>query len=206
MEITRTANAGVLLQLDGVSLLLDGVCKAVHTYMGTPDAIRQTLTEQVPDVLAFTHKHLDHYDSIYAAGYEKRTQRPVYGPERPCEIEVGRVKLQSIATRHIGRVDVPHVSFIIAGSKTVWFMGDASPITLKGWKHLPKPDVLIASFAYALTQPAWQTTKEIGAKEIILLHLPDPGRDVCGLWDAVKKTTHQEPALKIPEIGQTLTI
>ena len=81
MEITRTANAGVLLLLDGVSFLLDGVAQELAPYAGTPHHFREQFIKNPPDVVAFTHMHKDHYDENYAEEYRIKTLRPVYGPE-----------------------------------------------------------------------------------------------------------------------------
>ena len=50
MEIQRTANAGVLLKIDGVSVLLDGLCDGVEGYLPTPPAIAENLLQ---DLLGF---------------------------------------------------------------------------------------------------------------------------------------------------------
>ena len=124
LKLTRTANAGVLMEIDGVSILLDGVCEQLPPYLGTPASIREKLLENMPNVVAFTHKHPDHYDEDYAKSYEDKTLRSVYGPESLPFLEVGGVEISAHKTRHIGKTDIPHVSFVIKGSATVWFVGD----------------------------------------------------------------------------------
>ena len=37
MRVKRTANAGVLLELDGARILLDGVCGEIKPYLPTPE-------------------------------------------------------------------------------------------------------------------------------------------------------------------------
>lgn len=204
MEITRTANAGVLLTLDGVSFLLDGVAEELAPYQGTPDNIREHFMENPPDVVAFTHMHKDHYDKSYAEEYRLKTLRPVYGPECLPPKLFGNVAIEAICSRHIGRADIAHISYIICGSKCVWFMGDASPLMWKNADNLPKPDVVIVPYAYAITPSAWLITKKLGAEEIVLLHLPHRECDEYALWDAVEKTAGSDPSLHIPQIGQTL--
>ena len=71
MKIRRTANAGVLINTDGVSILLDGVCKRVECYAETPEIIKRERIDSFPDVVAFTHMHADHYDENYAEAYKK---------------------------------------------------------------------------------------------------------------------------------------
>ncbi len=206
LTITRTANAGVLLKMDGVSILLDGVCEPLFPYLGTPRMIRDRLMENTPDVLAFTHKHKDHYDDSYAQFYKEKTLRSVYGPESLPFYEIGQgVRLTALETRHIGKTDIPHVSYIIEGSACVWFMGDASPLVLKRLRDFPKPDVLIAPFAYATTPSAWRNAKDTGTKEIVVLHMPLMDNDSEGIWASVKNTTENAEYLHIPEMGEKLS-
>ena len=81
MQIRRTANAGILLMLDGKTVLLDGVCREEYPYPATPPLARAALSESWPDVIAFTHMHNDHYDPDFAADYKKQTNGVILGPE-----------------------------------------------------------------------------------------------------------------------------
>jgi len=209
MKITRTANAGILLQLDGISILLDGVCREVKPYPATPPEIRLALTERWPDAVAFTHLHKDHYDPAYAAAYMAQTGRVILGPGQVKgamePVTVGDVKITPIASRHIGAAGktVEHASFIIEGSRCLWFMGDSAPSQWRG-RELPKPDVLVLPYAYANTPASWVLTQSFGAETVVLLHMPDRQEDIAGLWDAVEQVTDNAPQLRIPAMGQTL--
>ena len=210
MEIQRTANAGVLLKLDGVSILLDGLCDGVEGYLPTPPAIAEGLFAKLPDVLAFTHKHPDHCSEALLLPYRKQNLRPILGPEYlPLEaVRVGDVKLTPVPSRHLGRVEpgLSHHSFIIEGSKCVWFMGDAGPLQWKSCDNLPRPDVLIAPYAYANTKAAWELTCALTDK-VVLLHLPDRANDPYGLWQSVETvTTGSNTKLWLPEIGETINL
>lgn len=205
MKIRRTANAGVLIETDGISILLDGVCKKVEQYLETPDYIRKELTDKLPDAVLFTHKHDDHYDEAYAVNCKEMTLRPENGSE-VFFLKNGEVKIRAVLTRHIGKADIFHVSFIIEGEKCIWFMGDASPMCLKEMKNLPSPDVFIAPFAYANTQASWKTTKSLGAKDIIIIHLPERGNDPYSLWNMVEETTKSDSSVHIPRMGETVIL
>lgn len=204
MEITRTANAGVLLKLDGMSVLLDGVSKEVFPYLKTPTYLLKELTDNYPDIIAFTHEHDDHYDEAYVK--EVNMLRPVFGSEHKCFERVEDIKIQSVLTRHIGKTDIKHVSFVIEGSKCVWFMGDASPSELKKMTTLKIPDVLIVPFAYAMSEASWKNTKAVGAKCILIVHLPDRENDPYKLWSAVEATTKNDFSVRILEMGEKMTI
>lgn len=209
MKIRRTANAGVLLELDGVSILLDGVCREVKPYPATPPEERQRLLTEFPDAVAFTHSHKDHYDPAYAAEYMRQTGRAVFAPEgiRGGTMEngkIGTVTILPVPCRHIGAAgkDTPHAGFVITGSKCIWFTGDSSPTTWKGREDLPKPGVVIVPYAYCNTPTSWAFTKSLGAK-VILLHIPKREEDTIGLWSAVE-TTLGNDLIYIPEISETI--
>ena len=214
MKITRTANAGVLLELDGVSILMDGVCREVKPYPATPLAVKQSLMERFPNAVAFTHAHKDHYDPDFAAEYERQTGGVILGPEDlpHCSAamqpqKIGTVTVTPISSRHIGAAGkcVSHASFVVSGSRCVWFTGDAAPTQ---WRQhdLPKPDVLIVPYAYATTPASWNLTESFGASKIVLLHLPEREEDAPELWSAVKSTAGRDEKLLIPEMEQQILI
>lgn len=212
MEIKRTACAGVLLTLDGVRLLLDGVGEQILSYPATPPDIRQMLLQDPPDGMLITHRHKDHYDASFVSRYAEITAGPVMGPaDIPLctagDKKIGALAIQKVASRHIGKTDrTEHVSFVIRGSRCVWLTGDASPIQ---WRNtdLPKPDVLIAPYAYAMGT-GWELTKALSPKVLILLHLPDRENDPAGLWESVETTLQEAHSMQvyIPQMGQTLTL
>lgn len=216
MEIKRTANAGVLLKLDGVSILLDGVCREVSPYLATPPEERKALSDCWPDVLAFTHVHKDHYDPDFAFSFQEQTNGVILGPEDlpGCRstaepVTVRGVTVTPVRSRHIGKAGqtVSHYSFIITGTQCLWFLGDASPLQWRGREDLPAPNVLLVPYAYAATETGWQITKQLGAKNVILLHMPLEDNDPVGLWAAVRSTVGETGAfLKILAIGQTVLL
>ena len=211
MQIKRTANAGVLLTLDGVSLLLDGVCNRVEAYLATPEQIRRQLLESPADGVAFSHSHSDHYDASFVAAYLEKTAGPIIGPadipfctEQVCQIK--GVRVTPVKSRHIGKVEqAGHCSFVIEGSACVWFTGDAAPAQWHNRSDLPKPDVLIAPYAYAIGL-GWEQTKALGAKKVVLLHLPERSEDVYGLWNSVESTIGSAPSpeVYIPQMGEEI--
>ena len=217
MELRRTANAGVLLTLDGVTILMDGVCREVKPYPATPPEIKAELMESLPDAIAFTHAHKDHYDPGFAACVLQNNgvilgPADCHGSMEPCT--VGTVRITPVASRHIGGAGrtVSHSSFILEGSSCVWFTGDASPSQWK--KHsLPKPDVLIVPYAYCNTPSAWAATQSLEAKAVVLLHMPKVEDDSVGLWQAVTSTVdcangilEDMPRLYIPNVNDSITL
>lgn len=215
MKIRRTANAGILLALDGVSILMDGVCREVKPYPATPPEERDALQRRFPDVIAFTHAHKDHYDPAFAALYQKQTSGVILGPTSlpGCKASmedtvVNGVYILPVSSRHIGVAgkDVDHASFIVQGSCCVWFLGDAAPMQWRG-KDLPKPDVLVVPYAYANTPSGWATTKSLGADHVVLLHMPKREEDTIGLWDAVTSVlANEEKKPAILSMSETIEI
>ncbi len=214
MEIRRTANAGVLLKLDGTTILMDGVCREVKPYPATPPEVKAELMENIPDVVAFTHAHKDHYDPGFAA-HVLQKNGVILGPP-DCHgitepLTVDNVRITPIPSRHIGAAGkiTPHTSFIIQGSQCIWFTGDAAPTQ---WQRcdLPKPDVLIVPYAYCTTPAAWAATQKLGAIAVVLLHMPNPEADTLGLWNAVRSVvgddTLDTPVLYIPNMNESRTI
>ncbi len=204
MRLQRTANAGVLLELDGKKILLDGVCREVSPYPATPDHIKQSLMDSFPDLVAVTHFHADHCDPDYERIYEEKTGKSVITPQYSGQtIFADGIFVSVLESRHIGKADCSHVSYWIRGSQTVLFIGDASP---NQWKHKGlQADVLIAPFAYATTESAWSISREI-APNIVLLHLPQAGRDDMGLGDAVRQTVGEYPGVFIPKMEEFVQI
>ena len=190
MELLRTANAGILLKMDGTSILLDGVCRAFGPYLGTPEGMALRA-----DAIAFTHEHPDHYDASYA----EKNLRLLMGPQAfGYTKKVGNLLVEAIPTRHIGKADCPHMSFRITGSQSLLFTGDASPLC---WKDEPQCDVLVAPFAYASTKNGFDAARRLG-KHIVIVHMPKPDMDEYGLWNAVRQTAGN--SVQIPEIGETV--
>lgn len=206
MKITRTGNAGVLLETNNISILLDGVCKNFPPYIPTPSCIKDKLLKSSPDIVAFTHYHDDHYDSDFAERYKKNTLRSVYGPELFLSGEYKGVRFSTFFTRHIGKNDIAHVSFAVQGEKCLWFAGDASPIDLEKQEGLPKPDILVVPYAYALTDSAWKKTKSFGAEKVILVHMPEEENDPYSLWEQVRKVTKGDESLVILSVGESILL
>lgn len=210
MEIMRTANAGVLLRLDNASILLDGVCQEVSPYLATPLWVKEQLLTQLPDAVCFTHCHKDHFDRDYARKYTSLTGRSILGPEgvgaqTTCRVQ--DVEIRGITTRHIGAANatIGHWSYVIQGSKCVWFLGDASPLQWKGSVDLPKPDVVLAPYAYFVTEKGWQCLRSFGAQRNVLLHMPLRDNDPSELWPAVDSIAAGSAPIHL-ELGQRVVL
>ena len=220
MEIKRTANAGVLLRLDDTSILLDGVCQGVASYLATPPAQRKELTSPWPDVVAFTHTHDDHFDSNYAQQYSRETGRFAFSTGQAAGLlpdyvraddsfGTDKVTITAVPTRHMGRAfgNMEHRSFVISGSKRLWFLGDATPIQLKEFFRFPKPDVLIVPFPYLATPVSRKQLEALLPCEIVLVHMPNPDNDPEGIWQMTEEGRGElAKYLHCPRMGENLTL
>lgn len=205
MEIRRTANAGVLLTLDDVTILLDGVCEEVKPYLATPPQEWQKLTDTWPDVVAFTHVHEDHFDASYAETYARATGREVVSQK----VRVGQVTVTPVFTRHMGHwgLTTPHQSFVIEGSRKIWFLGDASPNQMKQFTSFDKPDVLVVPYPYVSTEMALKMLTNYLPCKIVLLHLPLKEYDPDGIWQTVAPGLDQlKQYLYLPLLGETIQL
>lgn len=212
MKLKRTANAGVLLELDGVSILLDGVCREVKPYPATPQKERELLSACWPDVVAYTHAHKDHYDPAYVAEYTRQTGRAILGPDGSGGVRgtmetvcFNNVTVMPVSCRHIGLAgkDTPHCGFVIEGSKVIWFTGDSSPLQWKNREDLPEPDYMIVPYAFVNSSSSWTFTKSKEAT-VVLLHMPPKDSDSSGLWDAVERTVGDLSEICIPEMSENV--
>ena len=192
--------------LDGVSVLLDGICGEIKPYIKTPDNIRDELYKNLPDIVAFTHTHTDHYDKDFALYFEENASKSIVYPRGVSESLVGNLKINAVPSRHIGMFDIRHFSFVITGSKCVWFMGDASPVTLKSMSDCPRPDVLFVPFSYFSSESALRLTKNTGAKNIVLLHMPERKGDGKIIWETVEGFIKNEQNIYIPKMGEIISL
>lgn len=75
IEVTFLANAGVLLQYNNVTLLIDGIQRSEGVpFSGLPLNIWETILERTPpffkiDALLFTHLHPDHFSADMTEKY-----------------------------------------------------------------------------------------------------------------------------------------
>lgn len=191
--------------MDGISILLDGVCSKVEPYEVTPKAILDELTNNYPDAVGFTHRHPDHFLSSYVCNYENNTGKIAF-VAADAFATVGAVQLHAFPTRHLGRVEegLLHSSFLISGSKKILFTGDASPASLRN----VSADIVIAPFAYANTSAGLKAVAASGAKDLVLVHMPECDPDPYGIWESVRAAIsgQNEIQVHIPKMGEGIII
>lgn len=195
--------------MDGVHILLDGVCQEISPYLSTPAEERKRLTSLWPDAVCFSHTHEDHFCSQYAAAYKAATGRESIIPTGEGEWATGNVHITAVPTRHLGKAgtNTAHCSFVIQGSKTIWVMGDAAPTQLRKLEHFPQPDVLVVPFAYLATESAVAMLQLYLPCHIVLVHMPLRDNDPAGIWNAVAPGMAQlKKYIHVPAMGETITL
>ena len=215
MEIRRTANAGVLLTLDDVKILLDGVSREVKPYPATPPEIVQDLLSNPPHAALFTHNHEDHFDPDYC----RKADSVFYGTAQAGEevaglitdqtAVIGKVKVTAVTTRHMGHYGktTEHQSYVLEGNQVIWFLGDASPAELKKLASIAKPDVLLIPYPYISTPAALKMVEAYLPCKIVLLHMPLQKNDPEGIWEsAAAGMEYLKAYLYVPEMGETLKL
>ena len=121
----------------------------------------------------------------------------------------GKVRITSVPTRHMGHYGktTEHQSFVLEGSQTVWFLGDASPLELKKFASLPKPDVLMIPYPYISSPASVKMVQSLLPCKIVLLHMPLRGNDPEGIWQSVEDAMERLKAyLYVPQMGEILNI
>jgi len=204
LKIIRTANAGVLLSISGVTVLIDGVCNDFLCYSGTPEYLRKEFYSNPPDIIAFTHMHEDHCDKDFLNSC--KTPGSFLGPGSSLLAKEKNVSVKGICTRHIGSDKIDHVSYVIEAEKCIWFMGDASPSELRKMEEEKNPDIIIAPYAYANTASSWERTLKTGAEKFVILHLPSPDADSFGIKKAVLETVKNDDRCYLPDMGEEINI
>lgn len=87
MKITWLGQAGLLFEKDGVCVMIDPYLSDYVEKVEPKNYRRVPVNEAFlgidPDVMIFTHNHLDHYDPETAPGFFRRSQKTmsVLGPE-----------------------------------------------------------------------------------------------------------------------------
>ncbi|NCB63839.1 MAG: MBL fold metallo-hydrolase [Clostridia bacterium] len=198
--VTFLSNAGVILDLGGSTLMVDGLYSAEGLpFSDVPEGLLDALPA---DVLAFTHTHHDHLDQRKLAAYLEN--HPVKGLLLPPRVRAdlhgapawvmrgteGTAEFPGLVIRwyrtpHLDHARPEHHSFVVKGGGiTVLVAGDAMPsrehfVRMAAGERI---DAMLATPIF-LQDPEGRTlVKEvIRPQRLMLYHIPGPEDDVHGL-------------------------
>ena len=196
----------MLVEYGSARALFDGVCGEVPPYAGTPAHIRRELSEDLPDIVAFTHTHPDHWDGSFARAAFISGRCAVLMPGGQAAASCADfMNVSAVRTRHLGKPDYPHVSYLLSvQEKTVWIAGDASPDSLAPAMGPGRPYIAVVPYSYLLTSSSAEKISSAGAETVIVVHMPAAGPETEELIDSVRANARLVPGTVFPETGETL--
>ena len=196
-KVTLTANAGVIVNLDGTSILID----ALHnTFAAEFSSLSEERSNQVltlcdltpPTAILISHAHPDHYSaSLIDEATLRYPDACVIFPERDFSgktsmWKLGNITVTSVPLLHRRAPEYPpadNFSFIIRhDNKTLFFPGDAEPTSdeMKVLVSTFHPDVAFLPFIWATLPSCRNVLAALNPKNAVLLHLPFPELDTFG--------------------------
>lgn len=200
--ITFVANSGISIEIGCTVIWVD----ALHNE-GLPgfSTLNDCMVEAifgdeilgVPNVIAFTHKHQDHYSAeLTAKAIKTWPSTKVILPEGVSdkqEICIGDIKLRFIKLSHAGKEfkDVEHYGVIIKGAnQTILVSGDCEICDEKLLDETQNERIGISIMNFP-----WVTLRKgraaieslIKPKHLIVAHLPFEEDDIYGYFPAAEK-------------------
>lgn len=216
--VTLTANAGVILELNGRTIWVDALHdEAVPGFSSVSPELWRRIREQAPppDLLCFTHCHPDHYSRRLAA--EARRLWPSAGLALPrqdfpgqllvagqeARLSAGGVTLRFLRLPHegAGHGGGGHYGLLFSGGGfRALVAGDcetASP-ALMGYLDGTPLDLAILNFPWATLRRGRRCLEEVLRPRCLLLcHLPFPEDDVNGWTEAARAAAR---TLDLPDV------
>lgn len=210
LDITLTANAGVVLHCDGLKLFSD----ALHRHKAESFS---TLTPQMQlkmrssgeffgaDAMIFTHKHPDHYSkTLISAAKELMPEALIISPvpdfagqiilqEERQHISFSNAELDFIRLPHEGAqfADVINYGFLLTVcGKNILVTGDCTPAEPKllNWLADRPVDLALLNFPWlTLKRGRDFISQVIKPKNVIFYHIPFEEDDSCGFIPACRK-------------------
>lgn len=210
VRITLWANAGVLIEGGGRSLLVDGLYRAEHSlFPAVPRSIRAAWRagQRPVDLLAFTHLHSDHFHLqevnaflscnevteglLPAGGGALRIPTAVMaGPigQMGLWAPLPEIEVRWCNTGHMGPQtagEANHVLLVRVSERAILVTGDADPAQKEGFQQLVAGTPVDA----ALVNPLFFQSREgrallrevIRPSQVLLYHIPDRDSDPWGL-------------------------
>lgn len=202
MKITLMCNAGLMIQVQESSILIDLPNKYCDPYYALTDEIWGKIkSKEYPYNTVrgffFTHNHSDHFDKDRFSGYELDEQfyfMPSAQTQHGCiSLEEWQIEYQRIAHAPIENAPPHVVAYITAEDKSVYIAGDAAleceahKLFLNG----RKADVAFWNAMYMSRAETRKLMAETAEKNFIY-HMPS-GEDQFGIWAKCRKNLQRYP-------------
>ena len=203
--IVYISNAAVLLQYDGVKLLIDGLYRDNSGYFSQlPNAVWEGMQQGVGelahiDYLLFTHSHADHYYEPYILQYLRKNK--VKGYVLPCSTDsmcgCGAISFDAEKKAELEKgivcryLDIQHLDSHIYNvtnrcyllkirGKNILFLGDAD-YRMERFLELAEEEidiVFVTPIFYNHPSGRKILQEVLHIRRIIVYHLPFPDEDV----------------------------
>ncbi len=210
LEITLTANAGVVLRCENFKLFSDALHRHKAENFSTLTPAMQLKMTSFPeffgaDVMVFTHKHPDHYSkTLIAAAKQLMPQALLISPapdfqdqillcEERHRISVSGAELDFIRLPHEGAqfADVANYGYLLTlGEKNILVTGDCAPAEpkLTDWLENREIDLALLNFPWlTLKRGRDFISQVIKPKNVVFYHIPFESDDLCGFLPACRK-------------------
>ncbi len=216
MNITLTANAGVILEIGGARIWVDALHDRKTPPFSTETAeIWEKLQElSAPDYILYTHYHPDHYSEKLTQSAQKRWPlAKIIAPEgkfaAPLSVMDGDLAIQYLPLPHEGAQykNVVHYGILLSVSgEKVLIPGDCA-LAAEELAGL-EADVLILDFPWVTTSKGRAfLEKHFQNVEIVLVHLPFAEDDRFGYRIAAARAAEKDKKVHILQnLLETLTL
>ena len=201
MNITLMCNAGLMLEHNGQTLLIDipnGYCPPFNTI--SVSAWKEIVTSKRIVGLYFTHAHPDHYNSEMVEQFcAEYPEIPVFLPKQGVEsgnTTMGDFELEYCMVPHAPIVDPPvHVVTLIkTKDMTVYLPADAEldPVSHRLFLNGRKADIGIWN-AMFLSRPQTRSLMHEAAFRNYIYHMPLQDEDTMGIWRKCRNNFERFP-------------
>ena len=217
-----TANAGLLLNIEGTTVLLDAVHCGSHRFSGVSDHAMDIIISgggdfEHIDYMVITHDHPDHVSLRYVNRFLKtHPETVVFSPVKNIfgehvdqlflpseEFTYGEDSFYFRNVTHDG-IEYANVrnyaGIITIAGKRISFFGDAGIANVQLTDEFSEPfDLAVYNFPFLTLTKGREIIKKMDPKECIICHIPFEYDDVNGYRDSVSRV-YEKHGLSLPPL------
>ncbi len=207
MKLTAICNAGILVESDGFSLLIDGISRDYAGFSGLDDRqyaeiLRQTGKFATLGGLIFSHCHPDHCDISRIQAVQQMLKPchfflPDASTPESGVMQIGPFRIEYVETPHMPHngEDVRHFVFLICvDGQYLYFISDSMPDAQMHFDILGnrKPDWMFVNPVHLSSPDTKHLLLELAPKHLVAYHIPiDPG-DQTGIRRKAMRTVSRD--------------